>query len=53
MMPLGPGIGPTQLGWLVASPTRAAGNLQMVTVADPFWMSAGPPGTQGSVQGFV
>ena len=53
MMPLGPGMGPTQLGWVVGSPTRAAGRPPIVTVAEPFAIIAGPPGTQGSVQGVV
>jgi len=47
-------MGATQATWLVMSPTRAAGSLSIVTVAEPFTIMPGPPGTQdGSVQIFV
>lgn len=53
-MPVGLGMGATQVAWLVMSPTRAAGRLQINTVGDPFAMMPGPPGTQpGSMHGVV
>ena len=54
IFPTGLGIGATQVGWLVKSPTRAAGNPPIMTVADPLATMPGPPGTQpGSMQGVV
>ena len=54
MFPTGDGIGATQLGCDVMSPTRAAGRLLIRTVAEPFVMMPGPAGTHGiSVQIFV
>jgi len=51
IVPVGEGMGATQATWLVMSPTRAAGSLSIVTVAEPFTIMPGPPGTQdGSVQ---
>ncbi len=52
--PVGLGIGATQAACSVMSPTRAAGRPQIVTVADPFEMMPGPPGTHpGSMHGLV
>jgi hypothetical protein len=54
MVPLGLGMGATQLAWFVMSPTLAAGMPPMSTVADPFIINPGPPGTQpGSMHGAV
>ena len=54
IFPTGLGIGATQVGWLVRSPTRAAGNPPIMTVADPRATMPGPPGTQvGSMHGVV
>jgi hypothetical protein len=54
MVPVGLGIGATQLAWFVMSPTLAAGIPPIRTVEDPFPMIPGPPGTQpGSMQGAV
>ena len=39
-------MGATQEGWEVASPTRAAGRLEMSTVGEPTEIIPGPPGTQ-------
>lgn len=52
--PAGLGIGPTHAGWEVMSVSRAAGNPPIMTVADPFAIMPGPPGTQlGRVHGAV
>ncbi len=54
ILPVGLGIGATQLAWLVMSPRRAAGKPPMSTVADPLAIIPGPPGTHvGSEQGTV
>jgi len=54
MFPTGEGIGATQDGWLVISPTRAAGSLPTITVADALVIIPGPAGTHGiNVQGRV
>ena len=53
-VPDGPGIGPTHASCVVGSPTLAAGSPPIVTVADPFSIMPGPPGTQaGIMQGCV
>ena len=53
-MPVGQGMGPTQLGKLTKSPSLAAGRPPVKTVADPFTIMPGPPGTQlGIIQGRV
>lgn len=53
-MPTGLGIGATQLGCDVMSPSLAAGIFAMITVADAIAIMPGPPGTQGiKVQIFV
>lgn len=53
-MPVGPGIGATQLTWVVISPTRAAGRFSISTVAEPREIIPGPAGTQaGRIQGWV
>lgn len=54
MLPTGDGIGATQAACDVMSPTRAAGNEPISTVAEPFATRPGPPGTQpGNMQGAV
>ena len=54
MLPVGDGIGATQLACAVMSPARAAGSFPTITVAEPLVISPGPAGTHGiSVQGFV
>ncbi len=54
ILPVGPGMGATQLGWAVMSPARAAGRLPMRTVVEPRETIAGPPGTQPpGMQGVV
>jgi hypothetical protein len=54
MLPVGLGIGATQVAWFVMSPTRAAGILPIRTVIDPFMMMPGPAGTHvGSMHGAV
>jgi hypothetical protein len=54
ILPWGMGIGPLQLGWLVASPMRAAAKPLIETVAEPICTIPGPPGTQeGNEQGTV
>jgi len=54
IFPTGLGIGATQLGCMVMSPSRAAGMLAIITVADASEIIPGPPGTQGiRVHGFV
>ena len=54
IVPVGDGIGATQLACAVMSPARAAGILEIITVADPLLISPGPAGTQGiNVQIFV
>ena len=53
-MPVGLGIGATQVGCEVISPTRAAGRPPIMTVADPIATIPGPPGTQeANTQGTV
>ena len=52
ILPTGPGMGATQDGWLVKSLIRAEGNIDALTVMEPFTIIPGPPGTQpGSIQG--
>ena len=54
IFPTGDGMGATQDKWAVMSPTRAAGKPPIRTVAEPFAIIPGPPGTQlGKVQGLV
>lgn len=54
ILPVGPGIGATQEGWDVMSPTRAAGRPPTSTAKEPSAIMAGPPGTQpASMQGVV
>lgn len=54
MLPVGLGIGATQLGCVVMSPSRAAGRLPISTVVEPLAIMPGPAGTQGtSMQGRV
>ncbi len=54
ILPVGQGIGPTQVGKLTISPSRAAGFPPVITVTDPITTIPGPPGTQlGIVQGLV
>ena len=53
-VPVGLGIGATQVACDDMSPTRAAGMLLIRTVAEPLATMPGPPGTQpGSMQGAV
>jgi hypothetical protein len=50
ILPVGLGIGATQLTCDVMSPSLAAGMFSIITVAEPFAIIPGPPGTQpGSV----
>ena len=54
ILPVGPGIGATQLACAVISPTLAAGRLPSRTVAEPNATIPGPAGTHGGVvQGVV
>lgn len=54
ILPVGQGIGPTQVAKLTRSPSRAAILPPVNTVADPIAMMPGPPGIQlGIVQGLV
>ena len=54
ILPVGQGMGPTQVGQLTMSPNLAAGNLPVKTEEDPFTIIPGPPGTQpGMMQGKV
>ena len=54
ILPVGLGIGATQLGCAVMSPSRAAGRPPMMTVVEPMAIMPGPAGTQGtSMQGRV
>lgn len=54
MLPVGEGIGATQVGCDVMSPARAAGIFWIMTFVEPLTISPGPAGTQGtSVQIFV
>ncbi|MFA6045533.1 MAG: hypothetical protein WC718_11155 [Phycisphaerales bacterium] len=46
ILPVGEGIGATQLVWAVSSPARAAAKLMIFTVAEPLEIIPGPPGTQ-------
>ncbi len=51
---MGLGIGATHEANATMSPTRAAGKLLIMTVAEPIATIPGPAGTQGGiVQGFV
>lgn len=53
-MPVGIGIGATQLVCKVMSPIRAAGRLPIITVVEATLIIPGPEGTQvGSEQGLV
>lgn len=53
-VPVGLGIGATQVACDDMSPTRAAGMLLISTVAEPLATMPGPPGTHpGSMQGAV
>ena len=53
ILPVGEGIGATQLACWVKSPTRAAGSLSTNTVDEPCAMIPGPAGThEGSKHGF-
>ena len=54
IVPVGAGMGATQPGWEVMSPTRAAGMFSINTVAEPLAIIPGPLGTQpGNMQGAV
>lgn len=54
ILPVGEGMGATQLKCAVMSPMRAAGIFSTITVADPFTIIPGPAGTQGTMlQGMV
>ena len=55
IFPVGDGIGATQAGCAVMSPTRAAGRFEMSTVMEPLAIMPGPAGTQGGgpAQGMV
>ncbi len=54
ILPVGDGIGATQLAWAVMSPARAAGKFAINVVVDPLVIMPGPAGTQGiNVQGLV
>lgn len=54
ILPVGLGIGATQVGWEVRSPARAAGWPPIRTVKDPLAITPGPAGVQGTnVQGLV
>lgn len=48
MVPVGEGMGATQLACAVISPARAAGILETITVAEPFEIMPGPAGTHGA-----
>jgi len=51
-LPVGDGIGATQVAKATKSSFRAAGRLLIITVADPLAISPGPAGTQlGSMHG--
>lgn len=53
-MPVGAGMGATQLAWSVLSVTLAAGRFWMITDVEPWITMPGPPGTQlGSMHGIV
>jgi hypothetical protein len=49
IVPAGPGTGPTHAANATMSPTRAAGKFPIITVADPFAMIPGPPGTHDAI----
>jgi len=49
IVPFGPGMGATQLGCIVISPTLAAGIPPIMTVAEPMVTVPGPAGTQPAV----
>lgn len=48
ILPVGDGIGATQLACAVMSPALAAGNLEIMTVTEPFAIIPGPAGTHGT-----
>jgi hypothetical protein len=53
-LPVGIGIGATQVAWAVMSPIRAAGRLPTRTVVDATLIIPGPAGTQlGNIHGWV
>lgn len=49
-MPVGLGIGATQVGCRLISLTRAAGMLPTNTVIEPRPITPGPAGTQGTIE---
>jgi len=49
ILPVGLGIGATQLVKAIMSPTRAAGRLLIITVEDPLETIPGPAGMQGGI----
>src|SRR5690349_16355083 len=54
MLPVGLGIGATQLENAIMSPTRAAGTPPISTVGEPIFTTPGPPGTHvGRRHGWV
>ncbi len=54
ILPVGHGMGPTQVGKLTISPNLAAGRLLVNTDDEPMAIIPGPPGTQpGMMQGRV
>ncbi len=54
IFPVGLGIGAIHVAKATISPIRAAGSIPIITVAEPFATSPGPPGTHdGIMQGFV
>ncbi len=54
IFPVGLGIGATHDTKATISPSRAAGIIPIMTVADPLAIIPGPPGThEGIMQGFV
>lgn len=54
ILPVGLGMGATQLVCAVISPRRAAGILPIITVPEPMEIIPGPAGTQpGNRQGIV
>lgn len=54
ILPVGLGIGATQLGQATISPKRAAGRNPIITEDEPFATIPGPPGTHvGIMHGLV
>ena len=54
ILPVGQGMGPTQVSKRTMSPNRAAGIPPVKTDIEPLMMVPGPPGTQlGMIQGRV